>query len=292
MKPGFVIIVIIGIVLAWAFLSVTGSSFSAFGDRDRESRENRASVSRGQSARPDASETIVANANESSFVELVSLRKARATRDEPQEEYLEVRADKDNTRSINITGWKLVSTQHGRNVSIGTVQNVPIERGYNPEDDPVLLEPGDSAYIISSASPINTSFRTNKCIGYLEEKKDFAPRLSRNCPDAEDGDLDAHGIDSTPRENSSDEECIDALKRIGRCENPGKPDEDLNRDCREYIDELDYNFCAGMHVRDDDFMGDEWYVYVGRRFTDLWHDESDRIELRDSSGRVVDVVEY
>ena len=108
----------------------------------------------------------------------------------------------------------------------------------------------------------------------------------------EDERLEDFHIDSTPKEDSSDDQCIRALKRIGRCEDPGAPDDELSRDCREYIREISYGLCARLHVSDSDFFGDEWYLYVGSRFSDIWGDESDTILLLDGSGRLVDALTY
>lgn len=288
MKPGFIILAIIGIILALAVFKTTGDAVvNVFGtNRDAPT------VQRSTNSRPDSSETLVINANVSSFSEKVELRRGRATDDEPREEYIEIRADNDNGTPISITGWSIKSLISGHKIAIGNAAKLPIYPGNNIQNDPVILEPGDRAYIISGPSPIRLSFRTNVCTGYFEENKDFVPRLSRQCPDPEDENLERYGLDNNPSNNSRDEDCLREIKSIGRCINPGSVDDELSRTCRNFIDMINYNWCASLHLTDSDFAGDEWYVYVGSKFNDIWDDDNDTIELRDTADRLVDVLEY
>jgi len=287
MKPGFIIIVIIGIIIVWAVLQ---SSLAGVAGIDRSERtstsQNRNSQREILSEEDRYGKTI------SPFAGFFELKKGRATKDDPREEYVEVQADRKNNSAITVTGWRIQSLDKRGDITIGNVARIPRHPERSYETQTVDLEPGHSAYIITGRSPINTSFRTNICTGYFEETKDFSPRLSRQCPDVESEELERWGIDSTPRENSSDEECIKSLERIGRCENPGKPNENLNRDCREYINEIGYELCAEIHVGDSNFLGDEWYVYASSVFDDMWDDKGDTILLLDSAGRIVDSVSY
>ena len=104
--------------------------------------------------------------------------------------------------------------------------------------------------------------------------------------------MKAFGIDPNAREKTSDYECVREIKRIGQCKNPGKPDDDLNNDCKDFINQIDYGFCAGLHLNDADFAGNEWYLYVGYLSNDIWNDDNDTILLLDSAGRVVDSISY
>jgi len=280
--PKLLVVAILGILVLWA---VVQSSVSSIPSRDSTQRRTAGTTE-------NEGKSVLENQKLSPLIEKVRLYSGQVRNDDPAKEYIEIRASKDNTVPITITGWKLKSTEHNKSVSIGKASYIPIYPGRSFFSNDIQLEPGDRAYIISGFSPVNTSFRTNICTGYLSENKTFHPRLPRQCPNAEDERLEDFGIDSTPRKNSRDEECIKELKRINRCEDPGPPDRDLSQDCKEYIKKIGYELCTQLHVSDATFRGNEWYIYVGKLSDDIWGDENDTILLLDRSGNTVDTLTY
>lgn len=205
-----------------------------------------------------------------------------AKKSDSQEEYVEIRASSINKEPINISNWTL-ENQNRIKVKIGQASQLPFLGEINQQQD-ILLNPGDQAVIITGQSPIGTSFRINKCIGYLSQMQDFIPILPRNCPDpVKDEMLPA----------SLDNKCIDYIDReFELCTIYITLPTALSSSCKEYINErLNYNGCARWHKRDSDFYKPEYRVYL-KRSSELWNNGHEKIILYDENGGIIDWSSY
>ena len=206
-------------------------------------------------------------------------------------ESVTIEVSRDAPASINITGWKLVSSASYGTIGSGTA--VP-RNGVVNSTAPISLNPGDTAVITSGRSPIGVSFRENECTGYLDEYQAFHPSLRTSCPSAENEYEDYVGND----DSDAIDDCESFLGSVYRCEIVTRfpKDEDgsneLSNSCRAFVtDHLTYNGCVDDHRNDRDFAGDTWRIFLGSA-PQLWNDRHDTIKLLDAQGRTVDVLAY
>ncbi len=220
----------------------------------------------------------------------VTMSTSGARADEADDEYITLRIAQNISEPVLLDGWRLRSTVTGTDVLISGASYLP-RLGGNNQEYTIRANPGDEIIITTGRSPIGVSFRTNECIGYLEQFQDFYPRLPQQCPYAEDEIPAQYEFGSGP--NAFNEECMDIVERIGRCEiNTQTLPIDIQPQCREFINKsLNYNGCVDLHSNDSDFYGDEWRVYLGRT-QELWKERREVIELVDANNRVIDSVSY
>lgn len=199
-------------------------------------------------------------------------------------EYLEIRAARENTKPIQISGWTLKSAVTGKSATIGNGVYLPIAGRVNPEQT-ISLAPGGRAFLTTGRSPKGYSFRLNMCTGYFEEFQDFSPWLPLNCPYPKNENLPVGLTDA----------CMDYIEKFGRCDAATGPlPLSFSNDplCQEYVGEnINYGACVDTHKSDPDFYSTEWRVYLGRD-QELWKSERETILLLDENGKVVDTVAY
>jgi len=202
-------------------------------------------------------------------------------------EYIQLRASTQNTKRISLKDWRLESAITGRGIDIPEASYLPYTGTVNSELT-VALAPNDRAYIHTGRSPIGVSFRTNICTGYFEQFQNFRPGLDRECPLPEEEILyTKYTIIFT------DNECLDFIDRISRCAIPTKAlPLPLSHECKQtIINEINYNSCIDKHKNDENFVGNEWRIYLKREF-ELWRTKRELIKLLDESGKTVDVLVY
>ncbi len=234
-------------------------------------------------------------------------------------EYLVLSAGR-TLEPITISGWVLENGRsrrtyelNGRKVYWGKSARVTIPLGVElllekgkPATYPIVLEKGERAIITTGYSPRNsavvggTSFRVNKCSGYLEDENnvDFTPRLSASCP------RPANDLETS----SLPKDCYNFVKRLKSCHTPDtKPFRDSEGDlvrnhldrvtglsayCRTFVlDRYNYSACLGQAINDKDFYRPEWRIFLKQAY-ELWDKEREVITLYDSSGRLVDQIKY
>lgn len=208
---------------------------------------------------------------------------------DPSREYLTLYTNLNAGEKINITGWTLKSARSGNSATIGRASALPYP--YTKNDSDVVLQQNHRVYLVKGFSPINISFRTNKCTGYFEQDRTFYPSLSLQCPSPRDEDLPQFS-----RLLDRDDECRELIERLSRCITPKFRWKDLpdtiTSSCKTYIDtQINYNVCVANHLSDTDFPGADWYVYLNR-FGPLWRDRRETIKLYDRSGLIVSELSY
>ncbi len=185
---------------------------------------------------------------------------------------------------ILITGWKLRSAITGAEQIIGGASNLPYPNFQNEE--PIYLPARGKVVVTQIPSPINVSFRTNKCTGYFDQNENFVPSLERACP--------APSENLPPLSVGFNEECLDFIERLPQCEAPETNDipDTLSYDCEYYIrNQINYNACVALHKNDRDFYRSEWRVFP-KSARNNWLKDRDTIQLIDSVGKIVDTYSY
>lgn len=206
---------------------------------------------------------------------------------DPSREYFTLTANLQKGEFADITGWYLISPITGNNATIDKATTMPFP--YVRGNENIVLKQGDRAYVVKGFSPINTSFRTNKCTGYFAQNRAFYPYLSLQCPLARDEELPTFDTNW-----DRDQACRDYIDRILRCTVPTNlnrlPDnvkDNISSGCKVYLEtKINYDVCVTNYKYDKDFAGNEWYVYL-ERFGPLWRSKRDTIQLRDREGLVV-----
>jgi len=270
----FVILLLFGLAIAWYYTggpsrpSATSGPFleSPIGGEKR-----------GALTAPDGQPIKLSSGYKARIKVVLGARKSN-----PQKEYIEIYASPNNKVPMNISNWSIEGTS-GEKITIGKSAYLPYlgEVGFQQE---ILLSPGEKIIVTTGESPVGTSFRANKCIGYLSQMQDFYPSLSRGCP-------------NPAREESitalTDSACVAYVtKNFKPCTTYFNLPAELSSSCRQYIDQkINYNGCVDSHKYDSDFYKPEWRVYLGRS-EELWKNRNETVILSDENNKVIDWASY
>lgn len=198
-------------------------------------------------------------------------------------EYATLRANLGPGEEVNITGWKLKSVVTGNEFVIGNGVNIP---SFGPRNgEPIVLSRGNRAILANGPSPVGMSFRINTCTGFFKEDYNFNPTIPSQCP--------APIEDAPPLSGSINNECLDYIESLPRCEVPRRKDipEDISRSCKEYVENnIGYDMCVTHHINDIDFLKPEWRIF-SKSARILWLKQRDVVRLLDNYGRIVDTYE-
>src|SRR3989339_600086 len=214
--------------------------------------------------------------------------KARRTKEtNPDEEYLEIKADKKNKSPMKITGWKLKG-KTGLDVVIGKgASYIYASAASQPQED-IYLKPGEKAVIVTGKSSLGTSFKMNKCVGYFEQFHEFTPELNTECPLLRD--------DEPPANLINNDQCLDYIDRVSSCQTvisvPYKYSFKLSSSCQDYVTQnANYKTCLEKHKDDSDFYLPEWRIYLDRS-EELWKKKRETITLYDGKNNIIDSKSY
>jgi len=225
---------------------------------------------------------IKEDAADSTYKNSVQISGGRFGGEDEDDEYVTLTTS--GNTSVDITGWVIRSSSKKAVVPQGKL--IAWSNGSGALIN-IVLSPGETAYINTGKSPLNTSFKENACSGYLGARYDFTPSISYNaCPSPEDelrtfytGDANSYVACKTYLENTSGE-CGDTSGGVA----PSS--------CRLFIAErLNYSGCLIGHQNDTNFILDTWRIYLNER-DPLWRGRDATLRLYDSSGNLVDVYEY
>ena len=213
------------------------------------------------------------------------------------QEYVTIQVSSSAPQDYPITGWRLQSVSTDTSVRIGTGSALPTSGGVN-ETAPIVLHPGDQAYIVSGESPIGGSFRENMCTGYLGYSQSFSPALAQRCPTARD-EFD-HYFEGNPYKDTG---CYQAVQNTSICKTPSDAGR-ISSYCLALIDKrLNYNGCVASHQYDAYFSTGTWRIFLGRtditrthkeksEYGELWKSSRDGVRLLDENGLTVDLYTY
>lgn len=201
------------------------------------------------------------------------------------QEYMQISAPDTNKNPILLTGMLLKSRMTGNQANIGEGVNLYYSNTIN-QTAPIFIYPGQTADIITGRSPIGYSFRTNKCIGYLNNYyQNFVIAPYSNCPA-----IINYPLPSRP--NAFNDDCLNFLKSIGSCQTSFSFPSNLTYDCKNFItDRANYTRCVADFSNDGDFLGNNWNIYLGRDGS-LWKTQREIIDLVDSRGNVISTYTY
>lgn len=186
--------------------------------------------------------------------------------------------------SVNVTGWKIKSNRRSFEIS----KSVDVYRpdGGSGETDIILPQNG-SLIIYSGKSPFNKNLRLNKCSGYLNNLYDFNPDLPRNCPSIQRAEF-----------QNLFGECQSYLFSLGSCRMPdvefynSLPGTDQGNACRAYLNTISYGSCFNKYRDDEDFLLNEWWLWVDKNIFDIFDSQHDTVGLFDKEGKLADQYVY
>lgn len=228
-------------------------------------------------------------AQQSQYSDLISISYANRNTDQNQE-YVTIKFNKnyrtDPNTSIPISGWTLKSVTTLNSVTIPKATYL-FRAGQLNNDETIFLKPDDTLYLTTGMSPNGTSFKTNKCSGYLTQFQTFIPYISSNCPLPKNEALSQIG------KSGLNDVCLDLLDKLPMCKiYTEKWPDGISSECMKFISEkLNYNSCIDNHKNDKDFYGNEWRVYL-KRSEPLWKPRREVLILYDNVGKVVDTLQY
>jgi len=183
-----------------------------------------------------------------------------------------------------ISGWKFRSTVTGSELRIGNATNIPIPGSKN--EQPILVSDTSEIIVMQGRSPISTSFRINKCAGFLEERNNFTPVIDSYCPAVID--------DAPPLSRSIDNTCLDYIESLPGCKVPDDRDfpENLTNACETFLEtKVNYESCVANHKNDLDFFVNEWRIFANNSGI-IWRDKRDNVQLLDNAGLIVDTYSF
>lgn len=102
------------------------------------------------------------------------------------DEYLTLYASGNNTISVDVSGWSVVSARYGTRLVIPLAAPT-FTPGASNRVSGVSLAPGGSALVYSGISPIGVSFRENQCTSYLMHPPSYSA-----CVNERSGAADFH----------------------------------------------------------------------------------------------------
>jgi len=219
--------------------------------------------------------------------DFAALKERRARETDPNLEYVEIKADKKNKSPMNITNWKLKG-KTGFDIAIGKGASYIYASIASQLQEDIYLKPGEKVVIVTGKSPLGTSFKLNKCLGYFEQFHEFTPELDTECPLLRDEEPPANLINN--------DQCMDYIDRVSSCQTvvsiPYKYSSKLSSSCQDYLlQNANYKTCLEKHKDDSDFYLPEWRIYLDRS-EELWKKKRETITLYDSRNNIIDSKSY
>ncbi len=223
--------------------------------------------------------------NQSRYYGMIDLGFVNRSTD-PKQEYISLQASYAATTAIPVSGWTLKSLSSGTSVNIPKGAYIYYSGMANSEDN-IYLNKGEMMYVVTGMPPNGTSFKVNKCSGYLNQFQTYVPYLNSNCPLPRNENLS-----SIPRTVINDA-CFDYIDRFPACRIQTDPlPVNWSTECSNFIYyKITYSSCVDAHKNDRDFYGNEWRVYL-KHTESIWKSSREEIVLYDDVGKIVDTLKY
>ncbi len=180
---------------------------------------------------------------------------------------------------INMTGWKIKA----RKGEIIIPQGIEKYQSHRTPGD-IIIKEYTKIYLINDSNPLgrDKNFCLNKCFGYIKNYKSFYPSFYTYCPRPKLEDV-----------SHLNPYCQEYILRLSSCEIPNYSNNikiATDSKCVSFLNStFNYSSCFKKHSKDEDFLKNYWYVYVG---TDIIEPLHDTIYLYDPNGLVVDKYLY
>ena len=180
---------------------------------------------------------------------------------------------------INITGWKIKARKGKITISQG-IEKYQSHR--TPSD--IIIKENTKIYLINDSNPLgrDKNFCLNKCFGYIKNYRSFYPSFYTYCPKPKLEDI-----------SHLNPYCQEYILRLSSCEIPNYSNNikiATDSKCVSFLNNtFNYSSCFKQYSKDEDFLKNYWYVYVG---TDIVEPLHDTIYLYDHNGLLVDKYMY
>jgi hypothetical protein len=179
---------------------------------------------------------------------------------------------------IDITGWEIKTNRGGeyipQAVNLYDPASIPVESD-------IFLTPGQNDFVnfYSNSSPVN--LRLNECMGFLNQTNQFNPQLPAYCPQVNQSQISAFT-------GACQNYILSLSCQPVNFSSPQIPRTDYA--CQDYLkNNFTYNSCIHNHAADQNFLSNEWHIWMGSSPLDFYHDN---VELLDRNGFVVDTYSY
>jgi len=191
----------------------------------------------------------------------------------PQGNKLTLYLYNNTNKEINITNWKIVSSQGIYSVPEGVNY---VDPDYKYKKEKIILPPYGKAKIIATSSPLGFSFRINKCLGYfLNLRRDvvqFVDYVPYYCKYFSRNEL------FNLRKQGYSIKCLDFLSSIS-C--PPRPQVlktiEYDSKCMNLIDNLySYKGCYYNNLNSPDFLAKDWLIFIQTPTTTIYVTSTNR----------------
>ncbi len=222
----------------------------------------------------------------SPFAGFVDLQIGAAQSDNPNDEYVVIRASQFASVPIPVSGWTIRSALSGAYATVPLAAS-PFYQGVVNSVDTILLSSGEAVLLSSGSSPVGVSFRETTCTGYLSQTQRFSPPLSNAC--ARPSSLLPRSAQNEAQYGSS---CFDLIERLPQCTYPTIVPSNVSAACRALLtDTLSYTGCMRSFAAGAVKNMTTWRAYQSSA-NELWGNARDTLVLFDSEGRIVTTFSY
>ena len=206
--------------------------------------------------------------------------------DDPKNEYVVITTGNLGTTTINITGWTLKTSLSGQVITIPKSTILFFADSQNTEED-IILGSNETVYLTTGISPNGSSFKVNKCSGYLGQFQNWNPYISTMCPSPKNEDLS-----SIPR-TVNNSACLYYIESMPACRiQTSNLPTNWSYECTNFIyTKINYPSCISTHKSDKDFWQKEWRVYL-KRSESVWVNFRESVTLYDREGKPVSTINY
>ena len=186
------------------------------------------------------------------------------------------------TAPLTLTDWKVLDRQK----KVAYLFPAIDVSGSGEDSSPITVYSGDRVIVSSGRSPVDTSFRVNKCSGYRSQSNTFVPAIRTSCSDPLQAFADYGKVPF------SDDACYVAVLPLSPCVTVDTVPSGVTDACRDFLQNvLSEDGCISRHRGDVDFYTGEWRVFLGSD-TQLWKNRDNVLYLLDENDLLVATLVY
>ena len=186
------------------------------------------------------------------------------------------------TSPLTIAGWKVLDRQKKVAYPFPAIS----ASSSGGDSFSITVYSGDRVVVSSGRSPVNTSFRVNKCSGYRSQFDTFVPAIRTSCVDPLRAFADYGEVPF------SDDACYAATLSLPPCVTADTVPSGVTDACRDFLQNvLSEDGCISRHRNDADFYTGEWRVFLDSD-TQLWKNRDNVLYLLDENDLLVASLVY